>query len=275
MSIVALSETTGSLGNEIGRQLSQTLGYEFADREIIAKAAERFGENVLELAHVTEERPTLWERLSDTKRRYLAAVEATLLEMATHDNVILSGRGVTVLLSKARHALRVRITAPEVVRAERIRQRDGLTPAAALDLVRHTDRERAARMRFLYHVDWDDPLLYDLVLNTERLDASRGARLIAETLADERYRSTAESRRELIDRCVVSQIRAALLTSPTLRDLQIVATSKDGRVSMSGRVDSPEQRAAVRRLAEHTPGVTDVLDEMVVFRPGHRPRPEV
>ncbi len=41
MSIVAISETAGSLGNEIGRRLAEMLGWSFADREIIAKAAER------------------------------------------------------------------------------------------------------------------------------------------------------------------------------------------------------------------------------------------
>ena len=40
MSIVAISETMGSLGNEIGRRLADSLGWGFADREIIAKAAE-------------------------------------------------------------------------------------------------------------------------------------------------------------------------------------------------------------------------------------------
>jgi hypothetical protein len=41
MSVVAVSETIGSLGNEIGRRVAQARGYEFSDREIIAKAAER------------------------------------------------------------------------------------------------------------------------------------------------------------------------------------------------------------------------------------------
>ena len=36
MSVVAISETIGSLGNEIGRRVAQARGYGFADREIIA-----------------------------------------------------------------------------------------------------------------------------------------------------------------------------------------------------------------------------------------------
>ena len=77
MSVVAISETIGSLGNEIGRRVAQARGYEFADREIIAKAAERFHEGIAELTHVTEEKPTLWERFTDTQHRYMTYVEAT------------------------------------------------------------------------------------------------------------------------------------------------------------------------------------------------------
>ena len=42
MSIVAICETLGSHGNEIGRELGRALGWEVADREIIAKAAEGY-----------------------------------------------------------------------------------------------------------------------------------------------------------------------------------------------------------------------------------------
>lgn len=132
MGVVVMSETLGSLGDEIGRALGRSVAYEFADREIIAKVAERFGEGVVELAHVTEEKPTLWERLADTKRHYLASVEAIVFEMAARDNVILSGRGAAFLLGGISHVLRVRITAPERVRAERVAQRQDLSRDAAL-----------------------------------------------------------------------------------------------------------------------------------------------
>src|SRR5207245_2208333 len=75
MSIVAISETAGSMGIEIGRKLAESLGWEFADREILSKASEQFGENVTDLRHSVEEKPTLWERFSDTQHRYKAYVE--------------------------------------------------------------------------------------------------------------------------------------------------------------------------------------------------------
>src|SRR5260370_1276479 len=126
MSIVAISDTLGSRGDTMGRELARRLRWEFADRDVITKAAEQFGEAVGELHEVTETRPTLWERFTDSKRRYLLYVEATVFEMAARDHVVIVGHGAAIMLRDVRHALRVRVTAPERERVERARQRCGV-----------------------------------------------------------------------------------------------------------------------------------------------------
>lgn len=67
----------------------------------------------MELQHVTEEKPTLWERFTDSKRHYLSYVEATIFEMAARGSAVLVGHGAAVILRELRQVLRVRITAPE------------------------------------------------------------------------------------------------------------------------------------------------------------------
>ena len=89
-------------------------------------------------------------------------------------------------------------------------QREGLTGDSALSYMRQTDRDRAARVRFSYGVELGDPLLYDLVLDTERLDVVHCARLIEKTLEHERFRSTTESLRAMQDQSLLAQARAAL-----------------------------------------------------------------
>ena len=266
MSIVAMSETMGSLGEEIGRELGRLLSYEFADREIIAKAAEQFGESVLDLAHITEEKPTLWERVSDTKRHYLGAVEAVLLEMAARDNVILSGRGSTILLAQIPHVLRVRITAPAPTRARRLEHHMGLTPEAATDLVEQTDRERAARIRFLYRIDWADPLLYDLVLSTERLTVECAGALLAEALRGERFHPTPESVRSVKDLSVTAQAKALLMADPAMRALRVSPTCSAGALTISGAVSNEHERRAVEETLAAIPSVTSVRNELSVVR---------
>lgn len=262
MSVVAISETAGSLGSEIGRAAAETLGYEFADREIITKAADRFGEAISDLAHATEERPTVWERLMETQQRTVTYVEATVLEMAARVNIVLVGRAATIILSKAPHTLRVRISAPQPLRARRLQ---GQVGEAAMDAVRRSDRERAARVRFLYRVDWNDPALYDLVLNSERLSVDQSVRLIRETLADERFRSTPASRQAMLDLSSAAQARAALLANPKTRALPISVACADGIVSLSGTVDAAQVWEAVHDTVAGAPGVMRVRNEIALL----------
>ncbi len=265
MSIVAISETLGSLGDEIGRELARSLSYQFANREIILKAAEQFGEGELELEHLTEEKPTLWERFSESERRYLTYVEAVLWELAARDNAVLVGRGAAFVLRNVRQALRVRITAPEALRAKRVEQKRGLTPDAA-DLVRHSDRELAARVKFLYQVDWDAPLRYDLVLNTDRLDVHGAVQIIRAALQHERYQPTQKSLSEVKDLSLTAHARAALLANPITRPLHLHITCENGHLSVRGVVQQDEQRKIAQEIVGTIPGVRRLLDEIVVAR---------
>lgn len=267
MSIVAISETGGSLGIEIGRKLAENLGWEFADREILAKASEQFGEAVMDLRHSLEEKPTLWERFSDTQHRYKAYIEAIILEMAARDNVVLAGRSSTIVLRQVPHVVRVRTTAPERARAQRLEQQLGLTHEAALEYVRHSDRERAARVKFLYHVDVDDPLLYDLVLNTDRLTVEKGAALIRETLRDERFQSIETGRKTLVDLSLAALARASLMAHPQVEARNLFVMCKDGHVSLTGSVREDGERTTAADVVRRIPGVVNVLNEIVVMRP--------
>lgn len=258
MSIVALSTCIGSLGDEIGHEVARILGYDFADREIIARAADRFGTDTSELRHVAEEKPTLWERFVDTKRHVVAHIEATIMEMAARDNVVLAGLGAAMVVRGTSHALRVRVTAPVSDRARRVEQQQGLTSEAALDAVHESDRERAARVKFLHHVDWDDAQLYDLVLNTERLTVLGGARIVVEALRDERYQPTQESRGRVRDLSIVAQAKAALASNPETRTVRLSLGCHDGVLTAEGLVDSDIEHRQVEAVLRGVPGVTDV-----------------
>jgi cytidylate kinase len=264
MSIVAISETVGSGGTEIGRALAGTLGWEFADREIITKTAESFGEGVMDVRHAIEEKPTLWDRFRQSQRRYMTYVEAIVLEMASRDRVVLVGRASTVILADVSHALRVRVIAPEPVRVERIEREQGLTAEAARDYVREADRDLAARVRFLYHLDWDAPLLYDVVVNTERTSVASAVALLRERLRDERLTPTDASRRALRDRGLAALARATLLANPTTRPRAIAVSVADGRVELSGRVETESERRAAEDAVTRITGVTGVRNELVV-----------
>ncbi|MGH7340808.1 MAG: cytidylate kinase family protein [Candidatus Rokuibacteriota bacterium] len=267
MSIVAVSETYDSQGTEIGRELSRALGWEFADREIIAKAAERYGESVMDLHHVSEEKPTLWERFSDSTRHYVSCIEATIFETAARGDAVLVGHGAAIILREIPHVLRVRVTASETLRARRARDLQGLaTDQAALEFVRSADRERAARIKFLYHVDIDDPLLYDMTINTDRVSEADGVRIVQAALQGGYVQSSARSLALARDLSLAAQTKARLLVDPATRGVRLGVTATDGRLTLAGTVDSDELGDKVLEIASTTPGVTGVANEIIVMR---------
>jgi predicted cytidylate kinase len=77
-------------------------------------------------------------------------------------------------------AVRVWVDCDELVRAARVAERDGSTPAQALvDNQARSDLERA-RYRAVYDIDLDDRSIYDLVLDSSREPAVALADVIVE-----------------------------------------------------------------------------------------------
>jgi cytidylate kinase len=270
MSVVAVSENMGSLGIEIGQALAASLGYQFAERDIISKAADRFGADEARLGHAVEERPTLVDRLSTAQRRFAQYVEATVQEMAARDDIVLVGLASTIILARMPHTLRARVTASEGRRAERGAQAQGLDPTAALDRVRQSDRERGGRVRFLYHVDLENPLLYDLVINTDRLEVEEGARLVQQALQHPRFRSTEASRLTMRDLSLVAQARAVLVADPVTRGHSISVGCTDGLVSLGGRIEEWPVRRAAEQALGRVPGIREIrfLSPAAIEGPG-------
>jgi len=269
MSVVAISENIGSLGIEIGRALTAELGYQLAERDIISKAADRFGAAAARLSHAVEERPTLVDRLSATQRRFAHYVEATVLEMAARDDIVLVGLASTIILAAMPHTLRVRVTASEGRRVERVAQAQGSHPPMSLDYVRESDRERAGRVRFLYHVDLENPLLYDLVINTDRLEALEGVRVVRQALQHPRFQSTEVSRLTVRDLSLVAQAKAVLMADPVTSGRPITVDCADGVVSLGGRIQEWSVRRAAEEALSKVPGIREVrlLTPAAIERP--------
>jgi len=134
--------------------------------------------------------------------------------------------------------------------------------------VHESDRERGGRIKFLYHVDWHDPLLYDLSINTDRLEAEQGAQLVLTLLGDRRFRSTEDGRRRLADLSLAAQAKALLLADPLTREHQIFVACSGGHLTLTGGVRHEEVREAAERAVATIPGVTHVVNEIVAAPPG-------
>lgn len=263
MTIVAISSELGSRGIPIGRAVAERLGFTFVDREIILRAAGKYDVQVEKLAQIDERRLSFWERFDEEKRRYLTFIESALLSFAERGNVIIRGRGAPLLLREISHAIRVRITAPLEIRVRRIMEEEGLDQKGAQAKVKAYDREQAARLEYLFGVDWRSPEHYDLVVNTSRSTWDAYADLIAHAAKSEPYRPTPESIQRIKDLSLAAAVRAALAADPTLSHLHIEVKADRGEVTLKGVVFSPATMDLAAEVAKRVEGVVSVACEVV------------
>lgn len=106
----------------------------------------------------------------------------TILRLGHMGRVILVGRGGQMLLANLPQAIHIRITGSRNKRAQHLVEYYHLKPAAALEML---EREDAAQRRYLrthFHVDIDDPMLYNMVINTDRLSSEDVATMIGDAV---------------------------------------------------------------------------------------------
>src|SRR5437867_4635404 len=218
MAIIYISHQMGAGGPEIGMALAQRLGYRYVNQELLLDAARRYGLAEEKLSHLDESKPTLFERFDTETRHHITVLQTTLLEFAELDNAVLMRGGGQWLLRGVPHAVRIRIIAPFEHRVKqwikRTAEMTGETPnqRAAAEFVRRDDLEKAGRMRYLYEVDIADPMLYELIVNTEQVRYDAVVQML-EALAHRPEMASSEAGRQTIgSRALAWRVLVALAT---------------------------------------------------------------
>ena len=118
------------------------------------------------------------------QRDYLRFLQATIDRLRKRDRVIIVGRGGQAILRDVPDTLHVRTVAPMEKRIQVVLERHNLrTRKEAIELIQKSDRRRAAYLRNNYHINWDDPALYHIVVNTGRTCLESAARIIQHSVS--------------------------------------------------------------------------------------------
>lgn len=107
-------------------------------------------------------------------------VAETTLRLAMSGHVILVGHGATVVTAKLPNVFHVRLTGSLAGRVERTQKLRDLAPAAAAKFIRMEDHKRKKFLKTHFHARLDNELLYDLLVNTDRIADADAAAIIAE-----------------------------------------------------------------------------------------------
>jgi len=103
---------------------------------------------------------------------------------ADSGRTVIVGRASQVILAQRRDVLHVFIVAPLQERVAYVVLRENLDAARARDRIQLKDRDRSRYVQTVYHRDGNDPMLYDLVINTGVLSLDQAVDLIVQALED-------------------------------------------------------------------------------------------
>ena len=183
MAAITVSRQLGSLGTRLARRVARRLDYRLVWREVINEAARRAGAPEAALAMIDDLGLLEVDLRPEAHRAYQNAVREVMEDLVSEGDVVIVGRAGQVILGDHPDVLHVRVIAPMPLRVERTASIQSIPTAAARAQVEQSDRTRRDYLEGVYGVDWEDPQLYDLVLNTGRLTAETGVALVCQALA--------------------------------------------------------------------------------------------
>jgi cytidylate kinase len=268
MSVITISRQLGSWGTEIARGVAEKLNYEYADKELVGKMMAGYGIAAPEMDKFDEKKPPFWDSLSFQRRNFLHFIEMAIYELARKNGVVIVGRGGQVLLKDLPGTLHVRIFSPLHVRLRRLIESEGVDERHAMLIIRQGDHDSSGYIKSFFNQEWDDPSLYHLLMNTEKLSVKAGVDLITAAVQFPEIQAGAEKAAEkLADLGLVQEIEAKLLEMSQYQGRRVEVSAENGIVFLRGEVISALNKDHCEQLAAGLKGVKRVENELIVVPP--------
>lgn len=264
MAIITISRGTMSGGKKLAQMLADKLSYQCLSREIIIKAADDYGVEEYKLFEAIRSSPSILQKLTFERERYLAFIQASLCEYAKDDNLVYHGHAGHFLLMGLSHVFRVRIIADMPYRIRAAMEQNNLSEKEAVKYIQRVDKERIKWTRFLYGKDWTAAELYDMVINLENTDLDFICEVVLHAVKQPRFRTTADSQKAMNNLLVASRVKAALARNSQIRLGYLDIQAVDGDVMITGKTRSQQISDSLLEIAGKVTGVKSVKTQVKV-----------
>jgi len=262
MSVITISRGSYSKGKTIAEKLAERLGYECISREILLEASEHFNIPEIKLRRALHDAPSILERFTYGKVKYIAFIRNTLLEHFQKDNIVYHGLAGHFFLQEISHVIKVRIIANFQDRVIEEMQRENISEKAALAILKKDDHERRKWSGYLYGIDTSDASLYDVVLHVDNLKVDDAVDILVDLARRPCFQTTSESKKIVDNLVLAAKCKTALIDeSPG-----VAVTSKEGIIYLDFQGPlSYEARAAtqVKDLLRGIDGIKEVRSNLI------------
>lgn len=267
MAVIAMTQEMGSLAKDVATELAATMNLTMLRHEVVDHVAGKMHVSSSLIKRLREGKAGLIERATaDTASMALYTAEE-LFELANQGNVVLRGWGATCLLRPVPHVVTVRITRSFHKRVEWLMNHlETDDRDFAESEIRRSDHAHATRMHQQFGVTWGDPVLYDLVLNTDRLSVHSCVEQIRQLTQRPEFQESEASRQLLANMALSAHVRSALKANESTQEVNITVEAQQGRVVLKGIVVNEQEHQQAEKVAAGVPGVKGVENRLRLMK---------
>jgi len=188
---ISISREWGAGGVELARRLAEELDWQVFGKGILTEIATNTQtlETVMEqlderaIGGFNDYLTTLLIQGEPGQAAYLQEMVRVIWGLARQGKAIILGRGANWFLDQI-YGLRLRVVAPRQQREKEIASREGLELSEAQRMIRDSDIRQQAFILQVFGKNSDDPLGYDLVLNTSGIDLDAAVQVVLTALQE-------------------------------------------------------------------------------------------
>ena len=205
MPVITISRRFGAGGKTLGKRLADTLGYYYADEDIIDRAVVEIsvslnGKKIFEtepsdkvkrfISKLNPFGTSLMELpLSDKERyidgfKYVELLNLIIPTIAKDGNAVIVGRGGQYILHGFDNTYHLLLIAEEEDRIKFIENYYRVSREKTIKILKRMTKRRANLYSYFGEKNYDDPKLYDLILNMSKFSIDKAEKLITMLIND-------------------------------------------------------------------------------------------
>jgi cytidylate kinase len=203
MTVIAMTREIGSRGTDVAAGVAAQLGLEIINSEIVVPdVAGSLGVEQGVVQRYLDGKASLFERWQVDKRKLSRYTLNQVLTLSMKDNVLIRGWGAAALFQGIRGILCVRVCAPMAERVRVMMERLAMKDAEATwQEIERFDAANSRAMRASFNFDWNDALLYHVVLNSARVPVDACVRAVCELAKEQRFQDDTATKLALPTNC--------------------------------------------------------------------------
>ena len=264
MYFITFSRKMGTNGSEIARRVADQLGYNFYDTEAIENAAQEMG-FLKDVKEIDEKAPPLFLRLFSQKPEvHLDRLHSVIYELASRGNAVFLGRGSHILLRSLKCALHIRVTGSLEKRIENLVGR-GWHREVAIKAIHKSDHERGAFIKFAFRVDWDNPELYDIVLNTDNLTVDMAVNTVLHIAGSEEIKARSVDAMRSLEMMGLARRAEAALIEAGLKHGPSISVLEPGKIQLTGFVTEELTKTKAEEILRRVKGIQSIDNQIQVY----------